>query len=78
MGDHPDALYRCKRVLLYDPDTRKGFTVTRKRRDLFVTFWRMMKTACLLVRQYKKAVRDFQEHGVELTSEQFWETYLRE
>lgn len=78
MGDHPDALYRYKRVLLYDPDTRKGFYVTRKRRDLFVTFWRMMKTACLLARRYKKAVRDFQEHGAELTSEQFWETYLRE
>lgn len=78
MGDHPDALYRCKRVLLYDPDTRKGFYVTRKRKDLFVTFGRMIQTACLLMRRYKGAVTDFQEHGAELTCESFWEEYLRE
>jgi len=76
MGAHPDALYRRRRVLLYDPDTGKGFYAERRRKDLFVTFFRMMKVWWLLVRRYKKAVKDFQEHGVELTEQEFWENYV--
>lgn len=76
MGDHPDALYRRKRVLLYDPDTAEGFYVTRKRRDLLVTLWRLIRVACILMGGYRNAVSDFQENQEELKSESFWEDYL--
>lgn len=76
MGAHPDALYRCQRALLYDPDTAKGFYVERRRKNLFVTFGRCVKMWWLLATRYKKAVRDFQEHGKELVSREFWENYV--
>lgn len=75
MGAHPDALYRYRRALLYDPDTAKGFYVERKRKNLFLTFGRCVKMWWLLARKYRKTVRDFQEHGGELISREFWEGY---
>lgn len=75
MGRHPDALYRRKNALLYDPDTKKGFYVTRRTRDLFFTSLRCLKMGWLLARKYKKTVRDFQEHGEELVTREFWEEY---
>lgn len=76
MGAHPDALYRCRKALLYDPDTAKGFYVERKRKNLFLTFGRCVKMWWLLATKYKKAVRDFQEHGRELVTREFWEEYV--
>lgn len=76
MGRHPDALYRCKKALLYDPDTKKGFYVTRRTRDLFLTFGRCLKMWRLLAQKYKKTVRDFQENSKELVSQKFWEEYV--
>ena len=43
MGAHPDALYRRKTALLYDPDTSRGFYVERKAKDFFVTIGRCFK-----------------------------------
>lgn len=77
MGQHPDALYRRKSALLYDPDTKKGFYVTRRTRDLFLTIGRCLKMGWLLARKYKKTVRDFQGHGEELVTREFWEEYLK-
>lgn len=76
MGKHPNHLYRYKKVLLYDPDTMKGFFVERKRKNLFVTAGRCLKMWHLLSRHYKKTVSDFVERGEELVSEEFWENYL--
>lgn len=75
MGKHPDNLYRCKRALLYDPETGNGMYVTRKRKDLIITGWRLLKAGFLLARKYRKAVRDFQKHGKELIRQDFWEAY---
>lgn len=77
MGAHPDALYRYRSILLYDPDTARGFYVERKRKNLFLTLGRCVKMWWLLVRKYKRAVRDFQAHGGELISQEFWERYVK-
>lgn len=76
MGQHPDKLYRQKNVLLYDPDTEKGFFVTRRKRNIFITLERCLKMWWLLTRKYKKAVCDFQENGKELITQEFWEKYV--
>lgn len=76
MGQHPDKLYRYKKVLLYDPDTQKGFFVTRCKRNIFITLGRCLKMWWLLTRKYKKAVCDFQENGKELVTQEFWEKYV--
>lgn len=76
MGRHPDNLYRCKHALLYDPESKSGLYVMRKRIDLFITGWRLLRAGLLLARKYKKTVRDFQIHGAELISQEFWEGYI--
>ena len=78
MGQHPYHLYRCNKALLYDPDTKKGFFVERKRKNLFITAARCFKMWRLLGRCYRQVVEDYREHGEELVSGEFWERYLRE
>ena len=75
MGAHPDALYRRKTALLYDPDTSRGFYVERKAKDFFVTIGRCFKMGWLLAGKYKKTVKDFQKNGAELISYDFWKEY---
>lgn len=75
MGVHPDALYRRKTALLYDPDTSRGFYVERKAKDFFVTIGRCFKMGWLLAGKYKKTVKDFQKNGAELISYDFWKGY---
>ena len=75
MGVHPDALYRRKTALLFDPDTSKGFYVERKAKDFFVTIGRCFKMGWLLAGKYKKTVKDFQKNGAELISYDFWKRY---
>ncbi|MFR2377901.1 MAG: hypothetical protein ACLS7L_00725, partial [Clostridium sp.] len=75
MGVHPDALYRRKTALLYDPDTSRGFYVERKAKDFFVTIGRCFKIGWLLAGKYKKTVKDFQENSGELISYDFWKGY---
>lgn len=75
MGMHPDALYRRKTALLYDPDTSRGFYVERKAKDFFVTIGRCFKMGWLLAGKYKKTVKDFQKNGAELISYDFWKRY---
>lgn len=76
MGRHPDYLYRYKKALLYDPDTGKGFFVERKRKNLFITFRRCLQMGRLLSKNYARVVEDYQKHGEELVSREFWEQYL--
>lgn len=76
MGQHPDNLYRYEKALLYDPDTKKGFFVQRKRKNLFLTMGRCWKMWRLLSKNYRRVVADFSEHGGELVSREFWERYL--
>ena len=75
MGVHPDALYRRKTALLYDPDTSRGFYVERKAKDFFATIGRCFKMGWLLAGKYKKTVKDFQKNGAELISYDFWKGY---
>ena len=75
MGAHPDALYRRKTALLYDPDTSRGFYVERKAKDFFATIGRCFKMGWLLAGKYKKTVKDFQKNGAELISYDFWKEY---
>ena len=75
MGVHPDALYRRKTALLYDPDTSRGFYVERKAKDFFATIGRCFKMGWLLAGKYKKTVKDFQKNGAELISYDFWKRY---
>lgn len=77
MGQHPDLLYRYQSVLLYDPDTKKGFFVKRKRKNLLLTFGRCLKMWRLLGKKYKDTVADFQKNGKQLICQDFWEDYLR-
>lgn len=78
MGRHPDYLYRYKQVLLYDPDTKKGFYVERKRKNLFRTIGRCFKMCRLINKEYPRVVEDFQKHGKELISKEFWSQYFGE
>ena len=76
MGTHPNALYRYKKALLYEPETEKGFYVERKRKDLWITLGRCLRVWKLLRKNYKRVLADYAQHGEELTTETFWEDYL--
>lgn len=75
-GAHPSELYRCKNIVLYDPDTGKGFHVKRQHRQLLLSLGRCLQIWWLLHRKYQKTVQDYQLHGAELTTQDFWEHYL--
>ncbi len=77
MGKHPDHLYRCKKALLYDPDTKKGFYVELRRKNLFITLGRIIKMWWLMIKNYKKIVRDYNQHGDELITPAFWKHYIK-
>ena len=68
--------FRCKRVILFDPDSQQGFVVERKWKQLFVTMGRCFKVSRMIGKYYEKAVGDWQEKGKELTTREFWEGYL--
>lgn len=68
--------FRCKRVILFDPDSQQGFVVERKWKQLFVTMWRCFKAGRMIDKYYEKAVVDWQEKGKDLTTREFWEGYL--
>lgn len=75
-GAHPIAWYRCKQVLLFDPDSRKGLLLERKHRQLWISLLRCLKLCWMLHRQYRKTVQDYQAHAKELMTLEFWEKYL--
>lgn len=77
-GAHPAALYRCKQVILFDPDTRKGLLLERKHRQLWISLIRCLKLWKLLQKHYQKTVQDYQEHANELMTIEFWEQYLKQ
>ena len=68
--------FRCKRVLLFDPDSKQGFLVERKWRQFFVTIGRCLTAWCIIRKCYKKAAGDWRENGRKLTTREFWERYL--
>lgn len=76
MGAHPKFWYRCKKALLFDPDTNKGFLVKKSYSQLFITLARCMKARRLMDQNYDRVVDDFQKHAHELTTKEFWEKYL--
>lgn len=75
-GAHSSELYRCKKVLLFDPEAKKGFVVERKWKQLFITLGRCIRMCRLIDRKYEDAAEDFQKHAHELTTRDFWEKYL--
>lgn len=76
LGAHPKKLFRRSNVLLFDPDTKKGFVTKRKRAHLFTTLFRCIKACSILNKSYSTAVEDFQRHSDSLTTESFWRDYL--
>ncbi len=76
MGAHPRFWYRCKKALLFDPDSNKGFLVKRSYSQLFVTLARCMRARRLIQKNYDRVVDDFQKHAGELMTKEFWEKYL--
>lgn len=76
LGAHPKFLYRRKKVLLFDPDSQKGFVTERKQKNLFITFFRCVKVCLLLWKHYSDTVKDFQKHSSELNTKEFWNKYL--
>lgn len=77
-GAHPVELYRCKRVLLFDPDSRKGLLLERKHRQLWISLMRCLKLWRLLQKHYRRTVQDYQVHAKELMTIEFWEQYLEQ
>ncbi len=69
--------FRCKRVLLFDPDSKQGFLVERKWRQFFVTIGRCLRAWRIIRKFYKKAAGDWRENGRRLTTREFWERYLK-
>lgn len=68
--------FRCKRVLLFDPDSKQGFLAERKWKQFFVTIGRCFRAGHIIRKSYKRAAEDWRENGRELTTEEFWERYL--
>lgn len=77
LGGHPNLMYRYKKVLLFDPDTQKGFVVKRKWKQLFITVIRCLKVHRLINKYYSLAVKDFQKHSSDLITQDFWKDYLK-
>ena len=76
MGAHPRYGYRCKKSLLLEPDTHKGFLVKRRWSQMFVTVGRCIKARRLINKNYESVVADYQQHAHELKTREFWEKYL--
>ncbi len=76
LGAHPRKLFRARKVLLFDPDTKKGIFVKRERKQLFTTVWRCLHICRQIDKKFDAACRDYREHAAELTTEDFWTGYL--
>ena len=74
--DSPFAVYRKKRVVLFEPFSGKGMVARRE----FWEFWRTMgfyiKASRTVDRHYKRAALEYRERLGEITSQEAWEKYL--
>ncbi len=76
-GAHPSRIGRYKKVLLFDPDSKKGFVVQKKYRWLWRTIRHCMQVKKMLKNYYAQAAETYRQEYKELTSESFWRTYLQ-
>ncbi len=76
-GSYPTAFYGKKSVLLYDPDSRKGFVVTRKYRKLVTFFRNTLQLRSLMRKNYDRVAEEYRSRYQELTNWEFWEEYLK-
>ena len=77
-GKHPNKWYRRKTVLLFDPDTGKGFVTTKQWKQPLITVFRCLKACRTIDKKFISAAEDFRRHAGELTTEKFWRDYLEQ
>ncbi len=76
IGAFPTMFYRKKRVLLYEPDTRKGICVQRRYRELFHFVCAAFTVYRLLRKNYERVAGEYRIRYREVTGSAFWEKYL--
>lgn len=77
MCESRNAFYRVKKVLFYDPDSRKGILLKRSYNEMFKSFWETWKLFKLLDKKYEDAKSSYCTRVAEITGEEFWGGYLR-
>lgn len=76
MGAHPTELFRLKNVLFYEPETGKGFRVSRQFKQLLITFKRCIETAKMVDQKFDGIKSDYINHIDQITNLSFWQQYL--
>lgn len=77
MGEWPYALYRKGKVLLFDPDTKKGILGEKSYKGLFQSVGVYIRIARLMHDQYETAVKEYQNKAHWLEDYACWKEYLK-
>lgn len=76
IGVWPYELYRKKRILLFDPDSKKGISVRKSYLKAAKGLVIYAKMLIHLRKSYKKVCKEYRKRFKELTTWDFWEKYL--
>ena len=77
MGVWPYALYRKGKVLLFDPDTKKGILGKKSYQGLFQSVGVYIRIARLMHDQYPAAVNEYRKKASWLEDYACWKEYLK-
>lgn len=76
MGATPYALYREKRVLLFEPESKTGIVVEKSYRGLLRALFLSLGICWRLSVFYKKACREYKSAFPRMICSEFWRSYL--
>lgn len=77
IGIWPYALYRKKRILLFDPDSERGILGRKSYVELLRCMVCYLKIVFCLFRNYEKVSKEYKERFTELCGLEFWKSYLK-
>ena len=75
--DTPYRAFRKRKILLFEPVTKKGLLAKRDYRELARIFRCLLKTNALVNHFYEKAAKEYRERVQDITSSSAWKEYLR-
>ncbi|MGZ8219973.1 hypothetical protein [Methylomagnum sp.] len=76
-GVRLSPIFLCPSVLYYEPTLGQGVLCKMDRVRFFAISWRLLKTSCRLVRQYRSMAKIWQAGQPDLITKEFWREYLK-
>ncbi len=76
-ADTPWLPYFARRVYVYSPSLKKGYIVTRSYRRFFSGIGRYLRASFHILKNFKKDTAGWSNKIPYITSQEFWEKYLK-